>query len=85
MVDINSRIECAVVVYYSQDSGLAPQVTYVQHGHEAESLVLSGKMSGIPIVEDNNLGRELVILDEGDYIPERLWRAVILVLLRLSN
>ena len=84
-MDISTQIECAVVVKYDQDSDFPPQITYIQHGSEAEKLVLSAKLSGIPVIEDNSLGKELLIVQEGDYIPERLWKAVVKILIELAN
>lgn len=73
------RRQLAIALGY-EPAELAPQVLAKGYGETARRIEETARAEGVPVREDPDLAQTLAALDVGDWIPERLYRAVAEVL-----
>jgi len=66
----------AAVLKYNRVVDQAPRLVAKGKGILAEKIIELAKTHGIPIVENPDLLKILMDLDENQYIPERIFRLV---------
>lgn len=71
----NKNNKIAVALEYDK-SDIAPRVIAKGRGEIAEKIIQKAEKEGIRTIEDENLVKDLISLEIGQAIPERLYMAV---------
>ncbi len=80
-VVIRNPTHFAVALKYDRESGSSPKVVAKGRGHVALRIIEIAQDAGVEVVENRPLARELHrSVEVGDFIPERLFKAVAAVL-----
>jgi flagellar biosynthesis protein len=70
----------AVALRYNEDTDHAPKVLAKGQGDIAERIIALAKEHGVPLHEDHDLVKLLVVLDLNEEIPPALYKALAEVL-----
>ncbi len=84
-MDKKPTYKAAAIIEYDSDHMEAPVVSLKGEDHQADSIVQIARKFGIPVVERTEIARTLALADEGTQIPEKLFKAVALVLNELDK
>lgn len=71
-----SQIRKAAVLKYNQVNDFAPRLVGKGSGFLAEKIIALAREKGIPVVENPDLLKILMQLDENQYVPENLYQIV---------
>lgn len=76
MSDLKKQ-KLAVALSSNQDKEIkVPQVTATACGKLAEHLIMIAEENDIPLIEDEELAKDLSLIEVGGYLPEKLFPAV---------
>ncbi len=75
-VVITNPTKIAVAIKYDSKTMYAPKVVAKGYGYIASKIKEIARRYGIPVIENKWLARMLVKVEVGEYIPEKLYRAV---------
>ena len=81
----NHRYRRAVGLHYDGSGDQAPEISLKGDALDADEIVRLARRYGVPVVERSDLVGALDRLDQGETIPEKLYRAVALVLVQLER
>lgn len=84
-VERKSTYKAAAVIEYNASQMDAPIVSVKGEELQADAIVQIARKFGIPIVERPEVTRTLSLVDEGTPIPEKLYKAVAIVLNELDK
>ena len=82
---IKKNIKFATALKYDIDKDNAPKIIGKGKGVVADNIIQSAKKNDIPIYEDENLARQLQVLEIGQEIPSELYEAVAEILIFISR
>ncbi|WP_152912095.1 EscU/YscU/HrcU family type III secretion system export apparatus switch protein [Caloranaerobacter sp. TR13] len=71
----NKNIKTAVALKYDK-SDIAPRVIAKGRGEIAEKIIQKAEKEGIKTIQNENLVKDLISLEIGQAIPEKLYMAV---------
>jgi flagellar biosynthesis protein len=75
----------AIGLQYNGEDDKAPEVTVKGDALDADQIVALAKRYGVPVVERSELARALDLVEQGEAIPESLYKAVAIVLAELDK
>lgn len=82
---LQKGIKIATALKYKIAEDDAPKVIASGQGFVAQNILEKANENKIPIYKDDNLARQLQLLQMGETIPEELYEAVAKVLIFISD